>query len=106
MVGTQVRSKRLGQRSDIAALGGTQIVGHALVEWENRRRGTNFSTHVANGGHARARNGVDAGAKVLDDSTGTALDGQNAGNLQDDVLGRRPSLQLTRQLDANNLNIS
>lgn len=36
-----------GEVTDLATLGGGQIVVHAVVEGEERGGGTNFSTHVA-----------------------------------------------------------
>ncbi len=48
--------------------------------------------HVADGAHAGAGHRVDARAKVLDNGARAALDRQDAGHLQDHVLGRRPAL--------------
>lgn len=36
-----------GEVSDVSTLGGSQVVVHAVVEWEEGRGGTDFSTHVA-----------------------------------------------------------
>ena len=76
---------------------------HAMVVRKNWRRGTNLGAHVTDGGHARAWDGVDTRAEVLNNGTGAALDCQDVGDLQDDVLGRRPAAQLASQVHANNL---
>ena len=46
-----------------------------------------------------AGNAVNAGSEVLDDGHGASLDGQDAGQLEDDVLGAGPAAQITIQLD-------
>jgi hypothetical protein len=46
---------------------------------------------------------VNAGAKVFDDSASATLDRQDAGQLADDILGRRPVGHLARQPHANDL---
>ena len=46
-----------------------------------------------------AGNAVNSGSEVLDDGHGASLDGQDAGQLEDDVLGAGPAAQLTGQLD-------
>lgn len=76
----------LGLLGDIAAAGGLQVVAHALVEREGRCGGTDLGAHIANGRHARARNGVNATAIVFDDGACASFDGQDVGHLQDDVL--------------------
>ena len=70
-----------GQVSNTLALSSHQVVGHTPVEGEHRGGGTDLSTHVADGSHAGARDGVDARAEIFDNGTGTALDGQDTGNL-------------------------
>ena len=70
---------------DVGALGGVEVVDHAVVEGEEGGRRTNLSTHVANGSHTRAREGFDTRTLVLDNGTSSTLDGQNAGNLEDNV---------------------
>lgn len=67
------------------AVRGTEVVVHALVIGEEGRRGADLGTHVADRRHARARDAVDALAKVLDDRTGAAFDRQDAGQLEDDI---------------------
>lgn len=56
---------------------------------------TNLGTHVADGSHTGAGDGVNARSIVLNDGASTSLDGEDAGDLQDHVLGARPAFQLT-----------
>ena len=78
---------------------------HAMVVGKHWCRGTNLGAHVTDGGHARAWDGVDTRAEVLNNGAGAALDCQDVGDLQDDVLGRRPAAQLASQVHANNLQL-
>lgn len=55
------------------------------------------------GGRTRARDGVNSGSVVLHDGSGAALHGQDASDLQDDVLGRGPTRQGPGQLHSNHL---
>ncbi len=100
-VGPQAIGDSFGQRSDIVAIGGPQIGCHTLVEGEHRGRRAQLGAHVADrslaGGADRAR----AGAKILDDAAGAALDGQNARQLEDHILRRGPAVEFPRQLDAD-----
>ena len=50
-----------------------------------------------------AGNAVNSGSEVLDDRHGASLDGQDAGQLEDDVLRAGPAAQLTGQLDPDHL---
>ena len=77
--------KALGVVGNVATVGRVEVVDHAVVEGEEGGSGTNLSTHVANGGHTRAGEGLDTRAGVLDDSASTTLDGEDAGNLEDDI---------------------
>lgn len=93
----------LGEVGNVLTLGGGQIVVHAVVVREERGGGTNLSTHVANGTHTSARERVDTRTVVLDDSTSTTLDGQETGDLEDNVLRRGPARHLAGQTDTNDL---
>lgn len=57
--------------------------------------GADFRAHVADGGHARAGDGVHSGPVVLHDGARAALHRQDAGHLQDHVLGAGPAFELT-----------
>lgn len=85
LVSLEVVLEALRVVGDVRTLGRVQVVDHAMVEGEQRRRSTNLSTHVANRSHTRAGERLDAGASVLDDGTGTALYREDAGNLEDDI---------------------
>lgn len=58
-----------------------EVVLHARVVRESRARCANLSTHVTDSPHSRARDGVNAGAEVLQDSARSSLYSQNSGHL-------------------------
>src|SRR5690242_606651 len=107
VLGTLVLAKLVsvlaGEVTNVLALGGPQVVVHAVVEGENGGGGTNLSTHVADGGHTSAGERLDTGSVVLDNGTSSALDGEDTSNLEDDVLGRSPARELTGELHTDNL---
>ena len=80
-----------GKRGDLFAARSTQVLAHAAIEWKDRGGGADLGAHVANGAHARARDGVDARTKVLDNGASAAFDRQNAGHFKDNILWRRPA---------------
>jgi hypothetical protein len=92
-----------GEVTDVLTLGGLQVVVHAVVKGENGGGSTDLSTHVANGSHTSARQGLDTRAVVLNNGTSSTLDGEDTSNLEDDVLGRGPARKLTSELDTDNL---
>lgn len=61
------------------------------------------SLRVMSQNHTRARDGVNSRSVILHDGPGAALHGEDAGDLQDDVLRRRPTRQGPRQLHSNHL---
>ena len=85
LVSLEVVLEALSVVGDISALGGVEVVDHAVVEGEEGSRRTNLGTHVTDGSHARARKRLDTRTGVLDDGAGTTLDGEDAGNLEDNV---------------------
>lgn len=93
----------VGKVGDTFTACGLQVSPHAVVVGEHGGGGTNFSTHVADGSHTSARDGVDARAEILDNGAGATLDGEDTGQLENDVLGRCPALQLTSQFHTNHL---
>ena len=50
-----------------------------------------------------AGDAVNSRSEVLDDGHGASLDSQDAGQLEDHVLGAGPAAELTGQLDTNHL---
>ena len=70
---------------DFRSLGSIEVIGHTVVEGEQAGGSTNFSTHVANGGHSRARQGFNTGSIVFDDGTSSTLDGEDTSDLEDDI---------------------
>lgn len=82
---------------------GVQVVGHGGVVGEDRGGSTNLGTHVANGTHTSARKSVNTLTKVLNNGTGTTLDGKDTSELEDNILGGGPARELTSELDTDNL---
>lgn len=107
VLGTVILAELLGVRAgkvtDLGTLGGLEVVVHAVVEGEERGGGTNLSTHVADGTHTSGRQAVDTRAEVLNDGTSATLDGENASNLENDILGRSPARERASQLNTDNL---
>ena len=85
LISLEVMREALGVLGDFRAFGCVQVVDHAVVEGEERGSSTDLSTHVANRGHARAREGLDTRTTVLDNGTSSTLDSQDTSNLEDDV---------------------
>ena len=70
---------------------------------EDRCGGANLGSHIGYSGHASTAQGINAGAEILDDKASAAANGQLAGEIQDNVLGRRPAAQLTSKLNAQDV---
>lgn len=81
----QVVLETFGVVRDLTALSSLQIVDHTVVEGEERGSCADLSTHVADCSHTRARKGLDTGTSILNDSACSTLDGENAGNLENNV---------------------
>lgn len=71
--------------SNVTALRCLKVAGHTVVEGEERGRCANFSTHVANRSHTRARERLDSRTVILDNCAGTTLDRENASNFEDNI---------------------
>ena len=99
----QVLGNAIGELRHIGAARGPQVTGHALVVAKRGGRGANLRTHVADGALSGAAHGVCALAEVLDDAAGSALHGQDASHLQDDILGAGPTAHFAGQLDTDQL---
>ena len=102
-VGPEVGDHGHGRLCDGVPTRRAEVGRAVLVEGEERRGRTDFGSHIADGGLAGCGNGVGAGAKVLDNGTGATLDGQLAGDFEDDVFGGGPTIQGPRELDADEL---
>jgi hypothetical protein len=103
LVGSQVVGELLGVSGLGGSSGGLEVGSHSLVEGEERGGSTNLGTHVTDGSHTSAREGLDSGTVVLDDGTGSTLDSKDTGDLEDDVLGGSPSAHLSVEVDTNDL---
>ena len=99
----QMLGNAVGELRHIGAARGPQVAGHALVVAKGRGRGPDLGAHVADGALSGAAHRIGALTEVLDDAAGSALHGEDAGHLEDDVLGAGPPAHLAGQLDANQL---
>ena len=101
LVRGEVVRELLGVVGDQRAVRGVEIVAHPVVEGEEGGRGADFSSHVADRSHASAAERFDTRSGVLDDGTCSTLDGKNAGDLENDVLGGCPTTNLSNEVDTN-----
>ena len=85
LVSGEVVLEAVSVGGNIATLGRLEVVGHTVVEGEERGRSTNFSTHVADSSHTSSRERVNTGTLVFDDSTSSTLDSQDTGDLEDNI---------------------
>ena len=100
----QVVGDLVGGVGDRLAAGRLQVLRHVVVVGEQRcrwRRSRRPCCRSCALPVAEMR--VGAGAEVLDDRAGAALDGQHPGHLEDHVLRRRPSAERAGQPDADHL---
>lgn len=103
LVGSQVVLEGFSVLGDVASLSSLEVAAHSLVVREDGGRGTDFGTHVTDGGHTGTRQRLNTGTVVFDDGTSSTLDGQGSGNAKDDILGGSPSVHLSVQVDTDNL---
>jgi hypothetical protein len=82
----------LGVRGDVTTVSGLEVSTHSVVVREDRGGSSDLGTHVTDGSHTGTREGLDTGSVVLDDSTGSSLNGQSSGNREDDVCERRATV--------------
>jgi len=80
---------------------GLQVAGHRVVVGEQRGGCADLGAHVADGALACGREAAGTGTEVLHDGTRATVDGEDVGDLQDDVLGGGPAAQLAGQVDAD-----
>mmetsp|Transcript_36260 Transcript_36260/g.102163 ORF Transcript_36260/g.102163 Transcript_36260/m.102163 type:complete len:601 (-) Transcript_36260:497-2299(-) len=105
LIGHQVGGKGVREVSDAGAAGGLEVVLHPLVVREHGGGGPDLRAHVADGPGAGAGDGVRPRAEVLDDGPRTPLHCENAGHLEDDVLGARPAAELAGEPHADDLRV-
>ena len=82
-----------------------EVRGHPLVEGEHGGGGAELRPHVADRALAGRADRLGSGTEVLDDLVGAALDRQDAAEVRDHVLGRRPPGQLSREMHAHELRV-
>ena len=93
----------VGEVRELLPAGGLEVARHRRVVVEERAGGADLGAHVADRRLARGRDRLGAGAEVLDDRAGAALHREDARDLEDHVLRRRPAGQLTGELHADEL---
>ena len=72
-----------------------------VVEGEEGGGGADLRAHVADRALAGGADAAGARAEILDDAAGAALDAQDPGHAEDDILGRGPAAEFAGQLDAD-----
>ena len=103
VVRTQVLLVHHGHRGHRRTARGLEIGDHLGVEGEDGASSADFSAHIADGGLACAGNGLGALSEVFYDGVGTAFDGQDTCQFQDNILGGSPSGEASGELDADEL---
>ena len=83
--------------------GAHEEAAHAVVVAEGAGGGPDLGAHVADGALAGAAQALGAGAEILHDGPGAPLHGEDAGHLQDHVLGAGPAAHLPGELHADEL---
>jgi hypothetical protein len=96
-VSGEVLGDLVGQLGHIGAVGGFQVTRHRLVVTEGRGRCSDLGTHITDGAFTGTANAVGAFAEVFHDGTSTALNGQDTGDLEDNVFRGCPTRKLTGQ---------
>jgi hypothetical protein len=89
ILGAVVCSKVVGKPfcifGNVRPLRGIEVVDHTFVEGEDGRCRTNLCAHVTDSRHTGARKRFDARTLILHDGSGSTLDSENSGDLQDDI---------------------
>ena len=101
VVRTQLAAEVRGHRRHFLAARGHQVFGDVHAVRENGARGADLGAHIADRGLAGAGEVLRAGAEIFEDGVGAAFDGQQAGELEDHVLGRGPALERAGQPHAD-----
>ena len=104
-VGLEEMLVMLDERRERAAMSGPQVGRHMFIGREHRGCRADLGTHVGDGRLAGGADGARAGPDVFDDRIRAAGDGQHAGDGDDHVLGGRPAVELTREVDGDALGI-
>ena len=99
----QVLRDTIREVSHRFAVRGLQVSLHVGVIREDGGRGADFSAHVADRRLAGRGDGVRAVAEVFNNAVRAALRRQDLSDAEDDVLRRRPALELTSELDTDQL---
>lgn len=89
LIRLEVVSESLGVLGNVSSLGGLKVRLHSVVEGEDGGGSTDLSSHVADGSHTSAREGLDSRSVVLDDGSSSSLDGEDTSDLADDVCKRQ-----------------
>lgn len=103
LIRLEVVVELLGVSGNVGSASSLEVLRHSAVEGEERGGGTNLGTHVTDGGHTGTRERLDTGTVVLDNGTGSTLDSEDTGDLENNVLGRSPAVHLAVEVDTNDL---
>ena len=103
LIGGEILLDAVGEFCDRSTPRGGEVALHRVVIGEDGRRRAHFRAHVADRRLTRGGQGLAAVAEVFDDAVRAALGGEDAGDFENHVLRRRPSLQFSGELDADDL---
>lgn len=85
LISSEVVLESFGVGSDVGTVGSVKVFTHSLVVGEEGGSGTDFGTHVADGGHSSAGERSDTLTEVFNDSTSSSLDSKDTSNLEDNI---------------------
>ena len=95
----------VGGGGNVGAASDLQVAAHGIVVAEGGACCAHFGTHVRNRRLACCGEAASAFAEVFDNGVGAALHGQDACELQDDILGGSEALELAGELHADHLRV-
>ena len=104
-VGLEVGGNLVGGVSDIGTTCCAEVTAHGIVVAEGGASCAHFGTHVRNRCLASSGEATSAFAEVFDNGVGAALHGQDACELEDDVLRGGEALELAGELHADHLRV-
>ena len=104
-VGLEVFCNLVGGGGNVGAAGDLEVAAHGVVVAEGGAGGAHFGTHVRNRCLASGGEAACAFAEVFDNGVGATLNGEDACELEDDVLRGCETLELAGELHADHLRV-
>ena len=101
IIGAEFCRILLGENSNLLTTRLAQVFVGVLVEGEDGASGSQFCSHITDGGLACGRDAVETFAEVFKDGICAALDGQNAENFEDHVFRSCPSREFALKMNTN-----